>query len=304
MEIIEVKDGITTTTTCYKKSISSSSSFSVWLLPQNWEGDIQISNPSYRQKVRNNSNLIISLDIADKTLLYITNKANELSMVFTYNAIDEKTGFPVRSWAPRKIGVYVKTAKKPLPTSKDKKTTISGNYGAILHRTYGNFILYMYIVPKNKHEEVFAKGRLTVEKTVSNVLELPITVIRDIDLEPKERETFIKEELSEEKFFEEEISKEKFHLHLIIVESKIEAESIYQQLEKGASFIEIAKEKSIGPNRENGGDLGEISLSDLRTEMQAVIKNIKQGQFTNVFQLDSKYAILYLEEIKKPINKK
>jgi peptidyl-prolyl cis-trans isomerase C len=42
----------------------------------------------------------------------------------------------------------------------------------------------------------------------------------------------------------------------ILVKDQAEAEAIIKQLEDGADFAELAKEKSTGPTGPNGGDLG------------------------------------------------
>lgn len=42
----------------------------------------------------------------------------------------------------------------------------------------------------------------------------------------------------------------------ILVKTKEEAKSLYDEIKNGASFAEIAEQKSLCPSGQNGGDLG------------------------------------------------
>ncbi len=49
----------------------------------------------------------------------------------------------------------------------------------------------------------------------------------------------------------------------ILVKTEKEAKDIIKQLNKGADFIKLAKEKSVGPSAKNGGDLGWFTEKDM-----------------------------------------
>lgn len=64
----------------------------------------------------------------------------------------------------------------------------------------------------------------------------------------------------------------------ILVKTKDEANEIVTQLEKGADFVELAKEKSTGPSGVTGGDLGWNGIGSLVPEFEAVMVKLEEGQ--------------------------
>lgn len=91
----------------------------------------------------------------------------------------------------------------------------------------------------------------------------------------------------------------KVHLRILVVQNESEAKAIISRLEKGESFSELVKEKSIGPNREEGGDIGEFFLNDLN-DFKTALQGVEEGKYSKVFQSGSKFVILYL--VKKGID--
>ncbi|SDR29300.1 peptidylprolyl isomerase [Pseudovibrio sp. Tun.PSC04-5.I4] len=66
----------------------------------------------------------------------------------------------------------------------------------------------------------------------------------------------------------------------ILVEKEEEARDIIKQLEGGANFAELAKEKSTGPSGPNGGDLGFFGKGQMVPEFETAAFGLKQGEFT------------------------
>lgn len=66
----------------------------------------------------------------------------------------------------------------------------------------------------------------------------------------------------------------------ILVEKEEEARDIIKQLEGGADFAELAKEKSTGPSGPNGGDLGFFGKGQMVPEFEQAAFGLKQGEFT------------------------
>jgi len=66
----------------------------------------------------------------------------------------------------------------------------------------------------------------------------------------------------------------------ILVASEAEAKDIIAQLEKGADFAKLAKEKSKDPGATNGGDLGYFSDGDMVPEFWAAADKLNKGEFT------------------------
>ena len=91
-----------------------------------------------------------------------------------------------------------------------------------------------------------------------------------------------------------------FRARQIVVESEMEAREILKRLQKGHDFAELAKERSLSPDRENGGDLGFFGLGQMPPEFDEVLLQLKKGQTSDVVQSDYGYHIFQLMDIREP----
>ncbi len=66
----------------------------------------------------------------------------------------------------------------------------------------------------------------------------------------------------------------------ILVESQGEAADLISELQGGADFVELAKEKSKGPSGPNGGDLGWFSPNQMVAPFSQAVANLEDGEFT------------------------
>src|SRR5579883_1644179 len=80
-------------------------------------------------------------------------------------------------------------------------------------------------------------------------------------------------------------------LRLIVVNSAAEAGALRRQLESGADFAVLAREKSTDATAADGGLLGTVDPASLREEIRAAIRGLAPGQLSPVFRLPSGYAI-------------
>jgi peptidyl-prolyl cis-trans isomerase C len=64
----------------------------------------------------------------------------------------------------------------------------------------------------------------------------------------------------------------------ILVKTEKEALAIIGQLRKGANFAKLAKQKSTGPTKVQGGNLGWFGKGDMVKEFDAVVFTLKIGQ--------------------------
>ena len=71
-----------------------------------------------------------------------------------------------------------------------------------------------------------------------------------------------------------------FKARHILVETQGEAVAIISELEGGADFAELAKEKSTGPSGPTGGDLGWFSAERMVPEFSAAVEALGDGEFT------------------------
>jgi peptidyl-prolyl cis-trans isomerase C len=66
----------------------------------------------------------------------------------------------------------------------------------------------------------------------------------------------------------------------ILVESQGEANDLITELQGGADFSDLAKEKSTGPSGPNGGDLGWFSPNQMVAPFSQAVANLGDGEFT------------------------
>ena len=66
----------------------------------------------------------------------------------------------------------------------------------------------------------------------------------------------------------------------ILLASEEDARAVIHDLEGGADFTAVAREQSIGPSRESGGDLGYFSRSQMVEEFSAAAFSMNEGEFS------------------------
>lgn len=78
-----------------------------------------------------------------------------------------------------------------------------------------------------------------------------------------------------------------------------DAEAVLKQLKAGADFAELAREHSLSPDRENGGNLGYFSKGQLPPEFDQALFRLGAGQISD--PVESPYGIhLFLVERRRP----
>ncbi|MFH1336850.1 MAG: peptidylprolyl isomerase [Candidatus Zixiibacteriota bacterium] len=132
-----------------------------------------------------------------------------------------------------------------------------------------------------EQDTAFAKQKETI---LLNVL-----YKKEIVDKSKATESEIKDEYNKQK--------EEIHAVHILVETKEEADNIYQQLKNGADFTQLAKEKSIDPSaKNNGGDLGFFGWGKMVPEFQDVAFKLKTGEISRPVQTQYGWHIIKLIE--------
>jgi peptidyl-prolyl cis-trans isomerase SurA len=82
-------------------------------------------------------------------------------------------------------------------------------------------------------------------------------------------------------------------LGFIMVADKKAAEDLRAKISSGAiSFADAARRYSIGPGREQGGNLGDVQAKDLAPPLRDALAAVKPGQVTQPVLLDGKAVIL------------
>jgi len=93
---------------------------------------------------------------------------------------------------------------------------------------------------------------------------------------------------------------EQVHARHILVETEEEANILLLQLKEGLTdFVELAKEKSIGPSAPSGGDLEFFTRGQMVKEFEDAAFSLEQGEISDVVQTELGYHIIKCEEKKE-----
>jgi len=86
----------------------------------------------------------------------------------------------------------------------------------------------------------------------------------------------------------------------MVLKTAVEAENILIELNNGADFSALAREKSAGLDRERGGDRGFIvkgALNQVAPEVEKAAFSLAQGQISPVIQTPDGFHIVRVEQI-------
>ena len=78
----------------------------------------------------------------------------------------------------------------------------------------------------------------------------------------------------------------------ILVATQEECEDIKKQIENGADFAELAKERSQCPSGQQGGDLGEFSSGQMVKEFDQIVFTEEIGKVHGPVQTQFGYHII------------
>jgi peptidyl-prolyl cis-trans isomerase C len=103
-----------------------------------------------------------------------------------------------------------------------------------------------------------------------------------------------------------EFKKGKEHqLHHIMVSSEDEVKKVLESLGKGEDFIKLAKEKSIAPSKDKGGDEGYIPLNILPPQIKDKLTVLKKGEYTKeAIKTEAGYHIFKVGDNRDPVAQK
>jgi len=85
-------------------------------------------------------------------------------------------------------------------------------------------------------------------------------------------------------------------IRIIVVETQTEAAQILKRLQAGEDFATLAREKSIDPSASNGGSLGRLDPTSLRTELRDAVRGAEKGQLAGPVKISTGFAILKVED--------
>src|SRR3954469_22410216 len=81
-------------------------------------------------------------------------------------------------------------------------------------------------------------------------------------------------------------------IRILVLNSAEEAARVRAELEKGADFGVLARQKSVDATSLDGGLLGKVDPSTMREEIRTALRGLAAGQLSPVFRLPSGFAIV------------
>ena len=87
-----------------------------------------------------------------------------------------------------------------------------------------------------------------------------------------------------------------FNASHILVETEDEAKALIEELNAGADFAELAKEKSTGPSGPNGGELGWFGLGQMVEPFEAAVVDMEVGAISAPVQTQFGWHVLRLND--------
>ncbi len=85
----------------------------------------------------------------------------------------------------------------------------------------------------------------------------------------------------------------------ILVETEDEAKALIEELNGGADFAELAKEKSTGPSGPNGGELGWFGQGMMVPEFEQAVMELKVGEISEPVQTQFGWHVLILTDTRQ-----
>lgn len=99
--------------------------------------------------------------------------------------------------------------------------------------------------------------------------------------------------------FAEFEGQDEFDASHILVETEDEAKAIKAQLDDGADFAELAREKSTGPSGPNGGALGWFGKGQMVPEFEGAVLELEKGQVSDPVQTQFGWHLVILNDKRK-----
>jgi peptidyl-prolyl cis-trans isomerase SurA len=81
-----------------------------------------------------------------------------------------------------------------------------------------------------------------------------------------------------------------------VAAAQAKANQLYEEIEKGAKFEDVAKKSSDGPSAAQGGDLGDFKRGMLAKELEDVTFAMKAGEVTKPIRTKQGFVILKVSE--------
>ena len=125
---------------------------------------------------------------------------------------------------------------------------------------------------------------LMLEPKIANNMEIASNrVLAEAWISKKIKEKITEKEIKSayDTFIADKKSREEISVKHILVKEEKEAINIINELENGADFSDLAREKSIGPSGPSGGDLGYFTKGEMVPAFENAAFSLEIGTFTS-----------------------
>ncbi|WP_027245257.1 peptidylprolyl isomerase [Leisingera daeponensis] len=92
---------------------------------------------------------------------------------------------------------------------------------------------------------------------------------------------------------------DEFHAAHILVETEEDALDVIKELDDGADFATLAKERSTGPSGPSGGDLGWFTTGRMVPEFEEAVIKLRSGEVSGPVQTQFGWHVILLNERRK-----
>jgi len=100
--------------------------------------------------------------------------------------------------------------------------------------------------------------------------------------------------------FVKELGNLEYKASHILLSTEKEAKDVIAELNKGADFAQTAAHKSVGPSKENGGDLGWFSAQEMVKPFSDAVAKLKKGEITQApVNTQFGWHVIKLEDTRK-----
>ncbi|PKN70176.1 MAG: hypothetical protein CVU54_07240 [Deltaproteobacteria bacterium HGW-Deltaproteobacteria-12] len=157
-----------------------------------------------------------------------------------------------------------------------------------IKREYGTEFSSLFIREKMSFErwKDEIKKEMLIEKLIA------VDVNSHVNVSEDEAEDYFKEHKNLYK------SEAKVRVAQIVVRDAVAAQQVLERLNAGADFFKLAREKSIGPEAINGGDLGFITRQIMPEPLDDTIFNLRLNEISPIVQSPYGFHIFRVLEIK------
>ncbi len=231
------------------------------------------------------------------------------------------TGISYQQWQNAFSGFISRYDNQALSNMTDQ--TLASIKNSVTEQLINSILLYQYAQDKNieipendineeietvknnfdsdtEFNEALKRNNLTLNQLKDDIIR-QLMIGEAIEREYEEIE-ITDEQISEyyeenkEDFFEPERRK----IRHILVEDKEEAQELLNQINDGmVDFEKLARDKSICPSSEEGGDLGYISRGQMVEEFETAAFSLQIGEMSNIVETEYGYHIIKCEDIKE-----